>query len=277
MTMRYNEARANFPCDGDHKLGTLLDYFLMLENMGVSLENIIGPVMAKNVDALEIRLVKSKKVLKEASKMQTKLLTHVVKQKLALEKGHTTKVAHEEATRALHQMTKQLDRARAAIAKHTVDIAHIEALLEDCESTDEDSSSSGESSPLESGSGDPPAATSQGQQEDEHDIEMRDVGDDSNPPQGMATQTDPLPEATGDDSKSEKDVIIEDERIIIEGRGVTPITPADDQLLDQDDQEEGTRAKTPSGVVTESLSQMNMDSPTSTLVVSDPPGGNQEA
>ena len=73
------------------------------------------------------------------------------------------------------------------------------------------------------------------------------------------------------------DVIIEDERIIIEGRGVTPITPADDQLLDQDDQEEGTRAKTPSGVVTESLSQMNMDSPTSTLVVSDPPGGNQEA
>ena len=105
--MRYNEARANFPCDGDHKLGTLLDYFLMLENMGVSLENIIGPVMAKNVDALEIRLVKSKKVLKEASKMQTKAVdSHVVKQKLALEKGHTTKVAHEEATRALHQMTE---------------------------------------------------------------------------------------------------------------------------------------------------------------------------
>ena len=42
ITMRYNEARANSPCDGDHKLGTLLDYFLMPENMGVSLENIIG-------------------------------------------------------------------------------------------------------------------------------------------------------------------------------------------------------------------------------------------
>ena len=141
---------------------------------------------------------------------------------------------------------------------------------------DERSSSSGESSPLRSGSRDPKAATPQGQ-EDEHDIEMRDVGDVPNPPQGMATQTDPLPEATEDDSESEKDVIIEEERSITEGGGVTPITPADDRLLDQDDQEDQTGAKTPSGVVTELLSQMNMDSPTSTLVVSDPPGGNQEA
>ena len=75
MTVRYNEARANSPRDGDHKLGTLLDYFLMPENTGVSLENIISWVVVKNVDALEIYLVKSKKVLKEASKMQTKLLT----------------------------------------------------------------------------------------------------------------------------------------------------------------------------------------------------------
>ena len=109
MTVRYNEARANFPCDSDHKLGTLLDYFLMPENTGVSLENIISWVVAKNVDALKIRLVKSKKALKEASKMQTKLLTHVAKQKLALEKGHPTKVAHEEAARALCQTIKQLD------------------------------------------------------------------------------------------------------------------------------------------------------------------------
>ena len=56
-----------------------------------------------------------------------------------------------------------------------------------------------------------------------------------------------------------------------------PFTPADDKLLEQDDQEEGTGAETPSGAVTESLSQMNMDSPTSTLAVSDPPGGGQEA
>ena len=92
---------------------------------------------------------------------------------------------------------------------------------------DEESSSSGESSPLESGSRDPSAATPQGQEE-EHDIEMRDVGEDPNPPKGTATQTDPLPEATEDDSESEKDVIIEEERIITEGGGITPITVADD-------------------------------------------------
>ena len=103
----------------------------------------------------------------------------------------------------------------------------------------------GESSPPESGSGDPSAATPQGQEE-EHDIEMKDVGDDPNLPQGMATQTNPLPEATEDDSESEKDVIIEEERIITEGGGVTPIMPADDRLLDQDDQEDETGAETPS-------------------------------
>ena len=47
MTMRYNEARANCPCDDDHKLGTLLDYFLMPEKTGVSLEHIISRVVAK--------------------------------------------------------------------------------------------------------------------------------------------------------------------------------------------------------------------------------------
>ena len=109
MTVRYNEARAKSPCDSDHKLGTLLDYFLMLENTGVSLENIIGWVVAENVDALEICLVKSKKVLKEASKTQTKLLTRVAKQKLALEKGHPTEAAHKEAARVLCQTTEQLD------------------------------------------------------------------------------------------------------------------------------------------------------------------------
>ena len=157
MTMRYNKARANSPCDDDHKLGALLDYFLMTENTGVSLENIIGRVVAENVDALEVHLVKSRKLLKEASNTQTKLLTHVAKQKLALEKGHPTKAAHEEATRALSHTTEQLDWVRATIAKHTADIAHIKALLEDCESTDEESSSSGESSPPESWSGDPPS------------------------------------------------------------------------------------------------------------------------
>ena len=276
MTVRYDEARANSPCDDDHKLGTLVDHFLMPENTGVSLEDVIGRVVAENVDTLEVHLVKSKKVLKEASKMQSKLLTRVVKQKLALEKGHPTEAAHQEAARALCQTTEQLEWVRNTVAQHTADIAHIEALLQDCESMDEESSSSGESSPPESGSRDPSAATPQGQEE-EDDIEMGDVGEDPNPPQGMATQTDPLPETTEDDSKSKKDVIIEEERIITEGGGITPITPADDQLLDQDDQEDQTVAKTPSRAVTESLSQMNMDSPASTLAVSDPPGGNQKA
>ena len=105
-------------------------------------------------------------------------------------------------------------------------------MLEDCESTDEESSSSGEGSPPRSGSRDPTTTSQQGQDE-EHDIDMRDVGDIPNPPQGMATQTDPPAEATEDDSKSKKDVIVEEERIITEGGGITPITPADDQLLDQ--------------------------------------------
>ena len=159
MTMRYNEARANSPCDDDHKLGTLVDYCQMPENTGVSLEDVISWVVAENVDTLEVCLVKSKKVLKEASKMQSKLLTRVAKQKLALEKSHPTEAAHQEATRALCQMTEQLERARNTVAQHTVVIAHIEALLQDCESTYEKSSSSGESSPLESGSRDPSAAT----------------------------------------------------------------------------------------------------------------------
>ena len=155
MTVRYNEARANSPCDNDHKLGALLDYFLMPENTGVSLENIIGWAVAENVNTLKVHLVKSRKLLKEASKTQTKLLTCIVKQKLALGKDHSTKVAHEEAAKALSQTTEQLDWVRATVAKHTADIAHIEALLEDCKSMDEESSSSGESSPPESGSGDP--------------------------------------------------------------------------------------------------------------------------
>ena len=135
---------------------------------------------------------------------------------------------------------------RGTIAHHTVEIARIEALLKDCESMEEESSSPEEGSPLRSGSRDPTTTTQQGH-DDEHDIEMEDVGNASNLPQGMATQTDPPPEVTEDDpEKGEADVIIEDEWIIVEGGGVTPITPADDRLLDQDDQEDQTGAKTPS-------------------------------
>ena len=157
-----------------------------------------------------------------------------------------------------------------------MEIACIEALLKDCESTEEESSSPEDGSPPRSGSRDSTTATQQSH-DDEHDIEMKDIGDVPNPPQGMATQTDSTPKATEDDPESKKDVISEDEQIIIEGGGITPITPADDRLLDLDDQEGQTGAETPSGAVTESLSQMNMDSPASTPAVSDLPGGNQEA
>ena len=168
---------------------------------------------------------------------------------------------------------------RGTIAHHTAEIARIEALLKDSESTEEESSSPEEGSPPRSGSRDSTDTTQQGH-DDEHDIEMEDVGNASNPPQGTATQTDPPPEVMEDDLEGtvdEDNVIVKDERIIVEGGGVTPITPADDRLIDLDDQEGQTRAETPSGVVTESLSQMNMDSPASTPVVSDPPGGNREA
>ena len=108
---------------------------------------------------------------------------------------------------------------------------------------------------------------------------MEDIGNASNPPQGMTTQTNPPPEVMEDDLEvtvDKDDVIVEDEWIVIEGGGVIHITPADDQLLDLDDQEGQTGAETPSGAVAESLSQMNMDSPASTPAVGDPPGGNQE-
>ena len=81
----------------------------MPENTGVSLEDIIGRVVAENVDALEVHLARGEKVLKEATKAQSKLLTRVAKQKMAQEKSHPTEAVHEETTKALHQVTEQLD------------------------------------------------------------------------------------------------------------------------------------------------------------------------
>ena len=94
------------------------------------------------MDALKMHLVKSKKLLKEASKSQTKLLTQLTKQKITLEKTHLSKKVCNETSKVLSQTTAQLDQARTTVAKHTTDIVHIKALLEDCESADEESSSS---------------------------------------------------------------------------------------------------------------------------------------
>ena len=148
MTMHYNEGRANSPCSDDHKLGTLLDFFLMPENTGVGLKHVIDWVVAENVDALEVRLVKSKKLLKEASKTQTRLLTHLAKQKMTLQKTHLSRKVCDETSKVLSQTTQQLDRARTTVTMHTADIIHIESLLKDCESIKEESSSSGENSAL---------------------------------------------------------------------------------------------------------------------------------
>ena len=155
----------------------------MPENTGVGLKHIIDRVVAKNMDALEMRLFKSKKLLKEASKSQTKLLPRLTKQKMTLEKTRLSKKVCNETSKALSQTTAQLAQARTTITKHTADIVHIKALLEDCESADEESSSSGRSIDPEPGAEDPPAATPQGwKEEDPHDIEMKDVEDDPNPP-----------------------------------------------------------------------------------------------
>ena len=73
---------------------------------------------------------------------------------------------------------------------------------------------------------------------------MRDVEDDPNPPLPSeqdddllpvaATQTSLPPKDNGDreDSEDSKDVIVEDERIIVKTGGATPIMLAEHQLLD---------------------------------------------
>ena len=192
MTTRYNEARANSPCSDDHRLGTLLDFLLIPENTGVGLKHIIDWAVAENVDVLEMRLLKSKKLLKEASKSQPKLLTWLTKQKMTLEKSHLSQKVCDETMKMLSQTTAQLDQARTTVTKDTADITHIEALLEDCESADEESSYSGGSADPEPGAKDPPAITPQGR-EDPHDIEMKDVEEDPNPPPLTEQDDDPLP------------------------------------------------------------------------------------
>ena len=64
----------------------------------------------------------------------------------------------------------------------------------------------------------------------------------------------------------------------MEGGGTTPITLADDKLLEEYDDlmDNLTGAMTPSGIVTESLSQMNMGSPTHTPPTNHPPPGDDQ-
>ena len=75
-------------------------------------------------------------------------------------------------------------------------------------------------------------------------------------------------------TRDDRDVIVEDERIIVKAGGTTPITLAEDQLLDD---QVGTGAETPSRAVTKSLSWMNVDSPAASQVASDPPNEGKDA
>ena len=117
---------------------------------------------------------------------------------------------------------------------------------------------------------------------------MEDVGDDPIPLPPSEQDNDPLPvpaqavqsnpphggEEDWEGARDDRDVIVEDERIVVEAEGTTPITLAEDQLLDD---QGGTGAETPSGAVTESLSRMNVDSPATSQVASDPPDEGQNA
>ena len=204
---------------------------------------------------------------------------------MTLEKTRLSKKVRNKTSKVLSQTTAQLDQARTIIAQHTADIVHIEALLKDCESADEESSSSRGSVDPEPGAEDPPADW---EEEDPHDIKMKDVEDDPNLPPLSEQDNDLLPvpvqaaqsdpphggEEDGEGTRDDRDMIIKDERIVVEAGGTTPITLAEDQLLDD---QVGTGAETPSRVVTELLSRMNVDSPATSQVASDPPDEGQDA
>ena len=274
MSKRLGKTKADSICDEDHKLGDLLDYFLMPDNSGVTLDDIFCRAVVENVDALQVCLAKCKKVLKQANKTHGKLLTRMVKLKEVQEKSLLTEAAHIEVTEALRQAADQLERMRDTITHHTEEIAHIKKLLKERESSEEESNSLGDNPTPGPGSGNPTGTTQQ------DDIEMEDVEDDSNLPQGMATQTDPTSEEAEGELSAVGGVDLTtpgEDQIIVEGSSTTPITPADDQLLGYDDLVENSEAVTPSGVVTESLSQMNMDSPAPTPQLNDPRGNNQES
>ena len=109
VSKQLGKAKADSIYNKDHKLGDLLDFFLMPDNSGVSLDDIFCWAVAENVDALKVRLVKCKKILKQANKTHGKLLTQMAKLKETQEKGLPTKAMHAEATEALHQVADQLE------------------------------------------------------------------------------------------------------------------------------------------------------------------------
>ena len=143
-------------------------------------------------------------------------------------KSLPTEVVHDKATEALRQAADQLEQVRDTITCHTEETACIKKLLKERESSEEESSSP-EDNPTP---GNPTGTTQQ------DDVEMEDVEDDSNLPQGMATQTDPPTEEVEEYFGAFGGVNLtnrSEDQITMEGDSTTPITPADDKLLEEYD------------------------------------------
>ena len=263
------KAKADSIFSKDHKLGDLLDFFLMPENTNISLDDIFWQAVAENVDALQVRLVKYKKILKQTNKTHDKLLTQMARLKETQERSLPTKATHVKAMEALCQTADQFEQMRETISSHTEEIDHIKKLLKERESSEDSSSQEDDPTPG-SGPGNPT------QQED---VKMEDIEDNSNPPQGTATQTDPPTMEAEEDLGAVGGVdpmTPGEEQITMEGIGTTPITQANDKLLEEYNNllDNLNGATTPSGIVTESLSQMNMGSPMHTPPKNDPPPHN---
>ena len=182
MSKRLGKAKAYSIFSKDQKLGDLLDFFLMPDNTNISLDDIFWQAVAENVDALQVCLVKCIKILKQANKTHGKLLTWMARLKETQEKSLPSEAVYAEAMEALCQAAEQLEQMRETISSHTEEIAYIKKLPKERESS-QDSSSQEDNPTPGSGLGNP------SQQED---VEMEDVKGNSNLPQGMATQTNPL-------------------------------------------------------------------------------------
>ena len=83
--------------------------------------------------------------------------------------------------------------SEGTITSHTEEMAHIKKLLKERESSEDDSSSPEDDPTPGSGLGNPIGTTQQ------DDVEVEDVEDDSNLPQGTATQTNPPAEGAQED------------------------------------------------------------------------------
>ena len=152
--------------------------------------------------------------------MLSKQLTKMAELKQVKEENLPDNAEREEAREAMQQAGDQLERVRNTIAHHTKEISGIEALLKEKESSGEESSS-----PSDDPSPEPmnPIDTTQ-----EEDVKMEDVEDDSNPPQGTATQTDNITEEVENEPGVDGGMDLmtpSSNQPIMEGGGTIPITP----------------------------------------------------